>query len=103
MQTEIVQSVTLAGAAAAGLISFASPCVLPIVPGFLSVITGLDFTSADAREGRSLRIARDTGLFVDGFSAVFILLGLTATTGHTTVEGSDRPVGRHIRLQSLRM
>lgn len=80
METEIVQSVTLAGAAAAGLISFASPCVLPIVPGFLSVITGLDITSAESRKGRSLRIARDTGLFVAGFSAVFILLGLTATT-----------------------
>jgi cytochrome c-type biogenesis protein len=80
LETEIVQSVSLAGAAAAGLISFASPCVLPIVPGFLSVITGLDITSADAREGRSLRIARDTGLFVAGFSVVFILLGLTATT-----------------------
>ena len=50
------------------------------MPGFLSVITGLDITLADAREGRSRRIARDTGLFVAGFSVVFILLGLTATT-----------------------
>ena len=57
-----------------------SPCVLPIVPGFLSVITGLDITSADAREGSSLRMARDTAFFVAGFSVVFILLGLTATT-----------------------
>ncbi len=68
MQTEIAQSVSLAGAAVAGVISFASPCVLPIVPGFLSVITGLDITSPDARQGSSARIARDTSLFVGGFS-----------------------------------
>lgn len=76
----MVDSLSLAGAAAAGFISFASPCVLPIVPGFLSVITGLDLSSADQRRGQSLSIARDTGLFVLGFSAVFIALGLTATT-----------------------
>jgi len=64
-----------------GLVSFLSPCVLPIVPAYLSVITGLDV--AEVREGdrRHLpRIAWHTGLFIAGFSAVFVLLGLTATT-----------------------
>jgi cytochrome c-type biogenesis protein len=76
-----------AGYAAAfggGLISFLSPCVLPIVPAYLSVITGLDITEATGGSRRQLvRVARDTGLFIAGFSAVFILLGLSATTvGH---------------------
>jgi cytochrome c-type biogenesis protein len=64
-----------------GLVSFLSPCVLPIVPAYLSVITGLDV--AEVKEGgrRHLpRIAWHTGLFIAGFSAVFVLLGLTATT-----------------------
>lgn len=64
-----------------GVASFVSPCVLPIVPGYLSVLTGLDLT--DPAQGSShhlLRIARETGLFVLGFTVVFVLLGITATT-----------------------
>lgn len=74
------ESVTLLAAFGAGLVSFLSPCVLPIVPAYLSVITGLDV--GDIRDGHrhQARIARDTGLFIAGFSTVFILLGLTATT-----------------------
>ena len=64
----------------AGLISFLSPCVLPVVPGYLSVITGLDITeSGEDGAGQTWPIARDTGLFVLGFSAVFIGLGLSAS------------------------
>ncbi|GAC1530523.1 MAG: cytochrome c biogenesis protein CcdA [Acidimicrobiales bacterium] len=64
-----------------GIISFLSPCVLPIVPAYLSVITGLDVTEATGGSRRHLgRVARDTTLFIAGFSTVFILLGLTATT-----------------------
>jgi cytochrome c-type biogenesis protein len=70
-----------AAAFGGGLVSFASPCVLPIVPAYLSVITGLDIGEATGGSRRHLgRVARDTGLFVAGFSAVFILLGLSATT-----------------------
>jgi cytochrome c-type biogenesis protein len=66
---------------AGGVVSFLSPCVLPIVPGYLSMVTGLDV--AEIQEGaprRHLaRIARDTGLFIAGFTVVFVLLQLTAT------------------------
>jgi cytochrome c-type biogenesis protein len=63
-----------------GLVSFVSPCVLPIVPACLSIVTGIDITSADGDASRHLgRVARDTALFVAGFSAVFVLLALTAT------------------------
>lgn len=63
-----------------GVISFASPCVLPLVPAYLSVVTGLDIQEIQGGSRRHLgRIARDTGLFVAGFTAVFVLLGLSAS------------------------
>jgi len=50
------------------------------VPGYLSVITGLDITSSSESGGStSWPVARDTGLFIAGFSAVFIGLGLSAS------------------------
>lgn len=64
----------------AGVISFLSPCVLPIVPAYLSLITGL--TVGDLKEGDTKvlpKIALDTGLFVAGFTVVFVLLGLITT------------------------
>jgi cytochrome c-type biogenesis protein len=57
------------GALAAGLVSFASPCVLPLVPGYLSFVSGS--TSGDDRRARLLPI----GLFVLGFAVVFTALG----------------------------
>jgi cytochrome c-type biogenesis protein len=62
-----------------GVISFVSPCVLPVVPGYLSMVTGVDFYSS-AETHRTGRIVRETGLFIAGFGLVFVLLGLTATT-----------------------
>lgn len=68
-----------------GIVSFLSPCVLPLVPAYLSVVTGLDVAEVQAGSREHLgRIVRDTLKFVAGFAAVFILLGLTATeVGHT--------------------
>ena len=63
-----------------GLVSFLSPCVLPIVPAYLSLITGL--TVGDLKEGDTKvlpKIALDTGLFVADFTVVFVLLGLITT------------------------
>src|SRR5260370_26318685 len=63
-----------------GLVSFASPCVLPLVPAYLSIVTGLEISEIEHGRRRHLwRIARDTGLFIAGFAVVFIMLGLTAT------------------------
>jgi cytochrome c-type biogenesis protein len=63
-----------------GLVSFVSPCVLPIVPAYLSMVTGLDVAEIRAGERRhAARIVRDTALFVLGFSTVFIVLGLGAS------------------------
>ncbi|MGI9601626.1 MAG: cytochrome c biogenesis CcdA family protein [Acidimicrobiales bacterium] len=76
----MTSDVTLLAAFGAGLVSFLSPCVLPIVPGYLSLITGLDI--ADLEQGRSdhlWRIARNTGLFVLGFGSVFVAMGVSAS------------------------
>jgi cytochrome c-type biogenesis protein len=61
----------------AGLVSFLSPCVLPLVPGYLSVISGVGVGELD--EARWYRVAVPALLFIAAFSAFFILLGLTAT------------------------
>lgn len=72
--------ISVLAAFAGGLVSFLSPCVLPIVPAYLSVITGLDVAEISSGTSHHLsRIARDTLLFIAGFSAVFIALSLPAT------------------------
>ncbi len=58
-------------AAAAGLLSFASPCVLPLVPGFLGYVTGLSDVTLERRGRR--RLVLGALLFVLGFTVVFVL------------------------------
>ena len=60
----------------AGLLSFLSPCVLPLVPSYVSFITGL---SLDDMESRRWTAFTHALLFVSGFTVIFIALGLTAT------------------------
>jgi len=76
----------------AGILSFLSPCVLPLVPGYLSMVSGLsaaELTAAGSPEdGRSpvatLRpMLRGIGLFIGGFTVVFVALGAVASgIGH---------------------
>jgi cytochrome c-type biogenesis protein len=58
----------------AGLVSFLSPCVLPLVPGYLGYVTGL--TGADLQDQKRGRMFLGIALFVLGFSAVFVLVGI---------------------------
>ncbi|MFB7866225.1 MULTISPECIES: cytochrome c biogenesis CcdA family protein [unclassified Streptomyces] len=60
-------------AALGGLVSFFSPCVLPLVPGYLSYVTGV--TGTDLGEARRGRMTAGAALFVLGFSAVFVSTG----------------------------
>lgn len=57
----------------AGLVSFFSPCVLPLVPGYLSYVTGVG--GADLAEARRGRMLGGASLFVLGFTAVFVSTG----------------------------
>jgi cytochrome c-type biogenesis protein len=64
-------------ALAAGLVSFLSPCVLPLVPGYLSAVSGVSPDQLERADWR--RILPPSLLFVASFSVIFILLGLGAT------------------------
>jgi cytochrome c-type biogenesis protein len=64
-------------AIAAGLVSFLSPCVLPLVPGYLSTVIGV--APADIQHAGARRVLVPSLLFIASFSLIFILLGLTAT------------------------
>ncbi len=71
---------TLFGAFLGGLVSFLSPCVLPVIPAYVSVVTGLGATSVQAGGRAHLwQVLRTSGGFILGFSAVFVLLGLSFT------------------------
>ncbi|KGN38187.1 cytochrome c biogenesis CcdA family protein [Knoellia subterranea] len=72
-------------AALAGLVSFASPCVLPLVPGFLGYVTGLSDTALEQRSRG--RMVLGAVLFVLGFAVVFILLSIfIGTLGRSLAE-----------------
>ena len=79
----------LAVAVIAGAVSFLSPCVLPLVPGYLSYVTGLSGADLDDRAGATGRRARGrvlagSALFVVGFTAVFVAYGaLFGSLGHS--------------------
>jgi cytochrome c-type biogenesis protein len=75
-----MSNVGYAAAFGGGFVSFLSPCVLPIVPAYISMVTGLDLAELQAGDRRHVvRIVRDTGLFILGFGTVFVVLGLTAS------------------------
>ncbi len=81
--------VTFAGAFLAGLLSFVSPCVLPIVPPYLCYLTGLSFNQLagedSAPPNSSRRIILSAVVFVLGFATVFVALGATASVVGQTV------------------
>lgn len=87
---------------AAGLLSFLSPCVLPMVPGYLSLMSGVSVTGTEADPRRLLRA---TLLFVAGFTVVFTALGATATAmGRLLVEhqvGLNRAAGVMVIVMGL--
>ena len=72
----------------AGLVSFLSPCVLPLVPGYLSAVTGVSAVELERAPVR--KVLGPSLLFMASFSAIFIALGLTATSlGGTLNENRD--------------
>jgi cytochrome c-type biogenesis protein len=75
--TDPAAGVGILAALAAGVVSFLSPCVLPLVPGYLSAVSGVSPNELEKVGWR--RVLGPSLLFVASFSAIFILLGLTAT------------------------
>lgn len=76
-----VTSVSFAMAFLAGLVSFLSPCVLPLAPSYVTFVTGmsLDELSGGNRRGARRQAALHAALFILGFTLVFMALGATAT------------------------
>src|SRR5207244_841592 len=65
---------------AAGLVSFISPCVLPLLPGYLSTVSGVSFEQMATRErGIGRAVGSASALFFLGFLAVFVALGASAS------------------------
>ena len=77
-------SITYLGAFGAGILSFAAPCVLPLIPAYLCFLGGASLEELTAEGGVDKHVQRQVLIsafaFVLGFSTVFIVLGATATT-----------------------
>lgn len=82
MVVKMVEGVGLFTAFLFGILSFLSPCVLPLVPGYISFISGLSFEEIRQSEGSKRFLGRtflSSVFFVLGFSIVFVALGASAT------------------------
>jgi cytochrome c-type biogenesis protein len=77
METDPAAGVGIPIAFAAGAVSFLSPCVLPLVPGYLAAVTGVGVSELERADWR--RVLVPSLLFVASFSAIFIVLGVTAS------------------------
>ena len=96
-------SISYAAAAAGGLISFLSPCVLPLVPAYLCYIAGtsLDELVAEDRKGKALgsdgltlRVTLGAIGFVLGFTTIFVALGASASAINPLIIEHKQILGR---------
>jgi cytochrome c-type biogenesis protein len=74
---------------AAGVVSFSSPCVLPLVPGYLSFVSGVGFDELGAR---TRRVILSTAAFVAGFTAMFVALGAGSAWFGNALLANRRPL-----------
>lgn len=95
----MTDDVTWLAALVAGIFSFTSPCVLPLVPVFLARIAGVSLT-----ESRSLRrgpIIANAAAYIGGFSVVFVLLGVALGAGGTLVSTGELVAENRVWLVRL--
>ena len=74
-----MNDVSLAAAFLAGLVSFLSPCVLPLVPGYISMLSGIGMEQLRKGEVPSSSLLGSSLSFIAGFSVVFISFGASAS------------------------
>ena len=73
----------------AGMVSFSSPCCLPLIPGYLAYVSALPVTDLGRRDARGVTV-RAALLFVAGFTSIFVLLGVGATAfGSVVLRNQD--------------
>ena len=77
----LFDSVSTSAALFAGLLSFFSPCILPLIPGYFTFITGFSLEELEAADQTGIRagVMVSTLSFIFGFSSVFVLLGISAS------------------------
>jgi len=92
-------SISVLGAFIAGLLSFLSPCVLPLIPSYLTFISGLtlaDLKGEGGDTGLRFRVVLHSLVFIAGFTTIFVLLGVSASLIGTSLQpymGIVRKVG----------
>ena len=79
---------TVVAAFAVGFVSFISPCVLPLVPGYLSAVSGVSVTELRSGDRNLSRILLPAIVFCLSFTVVFVALGMTATGLGSTLQDS---------------
>jgi cytochrome c-type biogenesis protein len=79
---------TVIAAFAVGFVSFISPCVLPLVPGYLSAVSGVSLAEMRSGERSTARILMPAIVFCLSFTVVFVALGMTATGLGSTLQDS---------------
>src|SRR4051794_2446833 len=85
---------TVIAAFAVGFISFVSPCVLPLVPGYLSAISGVSIADMRTGEHKLSAILWPAAIFCLSFTIMFVALGMTATTIGSTLRDSKQTLDR---------
>jgi cytochrome c-type biogenesis protein len=87
-------AVQLALAFGGGVVAFLSPCVLPLLPGYLGLMSGYSVASLQAGEASRARMLRVTLLFVAGFTVVFVATGAIATQVSQFLVGNQTVINR---------
>jgi cytochrome c-type biogenesis protein len=85
---------TVVAAFAVGFISFISPCVLPLVPGYLSAVSGVSLAEIQQGEKRLSRVLVPAIVFCLSFTVVFVALGMTATGLGSALRDSRQTLDR---------
>lgn len=89
-----LSNVSVLIAFAAGVVSFVSPCILPVIPSYLSFLGGVSFNDAAEKEGSRKALLVRTLFFVAGFSLVFVALGLVFSSAGILLRGAQTIIYR---------
>ena len=85
---------TIVAAFAVGFVSFVSPCVLPLVPGYLSAVSGVSIADMRSGEHKLSAILWPAAIFCLSFTIMFVALGMTATSIGSTLRDSKQTLDR---------
>jgi cytochrome c-type biogenesis protein len=94
---------TVIAAFAVGFVSFVSPCVLPLVPGYLSAVSGVSITDMRSGEHKISAILWPAAIFCLSFTIMFVALGMTATSIGSALRDSKQTLDRAAGIVILAM